>query len=196
MTEEIFERLREEAEREHLPVMREKTASLLKEIVGKLRPERILEIGTCIGISGLTVLSSCEGKLTTVEIDADLAERARQNFRRAGFSERAEVIEGDCTECLKYMESNRYELIVLDGPKGHYAELLEVLKPMLEEGGVLFADDVSFHGKVNSGYKEHKHRTIVRNMEEFLRKITSDEDFRTEIFAIEDGVAVAVKEKK
>ncbi len=196
MTEEIVARLRAEAEKERLPVMRKETALLLAETVKKLRPERILEIGTCIGISGLTALSACEGRLTTVEIDPDLAERARENFRKAGFSERAEVIEGDCAECLRYMESNRYDLIILDGPKAHYAELFGTLKPMMRDGGVLFADDVSFHGKVNSGYNEHKHRTIVRNMEEFLRKLTSDEDFRTEIFAIEDGVAVAVKEKK
>ncbi len=196
MTDAIFARIRAEAETERLPVMRERTALLLQETVEKLRPKRILEIGTCIGISGLTALSSCEGVLTTIEINTDLAERARSNFREAGVSERAEVLEGDCFECLKYMELNHYDLVILDGPKGHYSELLDVLKPMINENGVLFADDVSFHGKVNSGYTEHKHRTIVRNMEEFLKKLASDKDFNVKIYDFEDGVAVAYKEKK
>ena len=194
MTEEIVARLRAEAEKERLPVMRKETALLLAETVKKLRPERILEIGTCIGISGLTALSACEGRLTTVEIDPDLAERARENFRKAGFSERAEVIEGDCAECLRYMESNRYDLIILDGPKAHYAELFGTLKPMMRDGGVLFADDVLFGGWVNGKNPvPEKRRMLAEHIREYLTAVCADEDFITSILDIGEGVAISVK---
>ena len=87
--EEILARaseIREESRLKALPVMREGTAALLASLTSARKPAQALEIGTCAGVSGLTALAAGAQKLTTVEIDSDLAERARKNFAECGKS--------------------------------------------------------------------------------------------------------------
>lgn len=190
---EYIKKLRAQAEAERLSVMREKTAELLAVLSENLRPSSILEVGACIGCSGIAVLSSCEGKLTTIEKDAALARRARENFASCGFAARAEVIEGDCYEVVSLIRDSRFDLIVLDGPKGHYDELFLLLYDMLNEGGALFADDVGYHGKTAEVVTAHKHRTIVRAMRKFIS--AAEESGNAEFYDIEDGVAIVRKER-
>ena len=191
---DLAAKIRSDASSAYLPVMREKTCDLLFGVAEKLRPSEILEIGTCVGVSGLTVLSACRGRLTTVEIDAERAEIAGENFAKAGFSDRVTIVNDDCFVALDYLQDNRYDLVVLDGPKGHCDELFSRLKPMLNPGGVLFVDDVDFHGLTEGkAYPDHKHRTIVNATRRFLQRISTDPDFIVERYEIEDGVIVATK---
>ena len=65
---------------------------------------------------------------------------------------------------------------------------------MLNDGGVLFADDILYYGLVNSEEKViHKHRSIVNNLRKFIEEIKTDQDFKTEIFDFEDGVSISIK---
>lgn len=190
---EYLRRIRQDAEGKHIPVMREKTAELLEETVKVLLPERILEIGTCLGVSGITVLSSCQGRLTTLDIDGDIVDIARKNFDYCGLSDRVEFIEGDCFKTLSIMRNNSYQLIVLDGPKGHYGELYGILMSMLEKGGILFADDINFYGLTKLEDCGRKHRTIVRAMRKFVDLAAEDKSADAQFYDIEDGVAVIRK---
>lgn len=187
---EFLKELRVSARGEYLPVMREETTELLAKITESIRPKEVLEIGTCLGISGITVLLSGAERLTTIDIDGNVIEKAKQNFLRCGVRERAEFIEGDCFETLKYMGNNRYDLAVIDGPKSKYCELFDIIFPMMNKGGIIFCDDVDFYGKVKEANPERKHRTIVRGMQAFYEKIKNDDRISAEFFEIEDGVAV------
>jgi predicted O-methyltransferase YrrM len=61
-------------------------------------------------------------------------------------------------------------------------------------GGVLFTDDVLFHGLVQQeGTVAHKHRTIVNNLRKYIQAASNDADFDTKLYEIEDGVCVSVK---
>jgi len=55
----------------------------------------------------------------------------------------------------------------------------------------LVADDIFYHGLVKGGYPEHKHRTIVFRLREFIEKISTDKDFETTILELEDGISVS-----
>lgn len=186
--------LRRTAREKYIPVMREETAALLAKITAELKPESCLEIGTCLGVSGITVLSNGGKILTTMEIDGERLLEAEKNFTACGLRRRVEFIEGDCFEQLKFIEGNRYDLIIIDGPKGHYDLLYKRLFPMLSVGGALFADDIGFYGKTSGeAYPKHKHRTIVTGMREFINLISSDRNAECKIYDIEDGVAVIKK---
>ena len=197
MTEEIIDQIRSRAERDHLPVMRRETSKLLARTTEALRPTCALEIGTCLGVSALTVLSHSTAKLTTVDVDADVQEAARRYIDRCGYLDRTTFVTDDCFAALAYLSDERYDLIVLDGPKGHYDELYRLLIPMLNPGGVLFCDDVDFHGLTEGkGYPDHKHRTIVYGMRRFLDLVAADTDVTTERFDVEDGVLIVKKQDK
>lgn len=196
MRAEVSEKLRlmrEDAAARNLPVMRERTAAFLSAVVADKNPLQVLEIGTCTGVSGLTALAAGAQKLTTVELDPDRAYEARRNFAECGYGSRVTVIEGDCREIIGYLEGNAYDLVILDGPKSDLWTQFDECVKMLKKGGVVFIDDVNYHGMIAAEGTPHKQRTIIRNMREFLAKLKTDERVKTTFYDDEDGFAVAEK---
>lgn len=186
---------RERAREAGQPVLRKETFDVLINLSERLSPKRILEIGTNVGLTGAALLiKNPQAKLTGIEIDEDLASAAKENYKKYGVETRAKIFVGDASEIIPVL-TGEYDLIFLDGPKGHYYEYLPYLKTLLNAGGVLFADDVAFHGYVK-GDAPRKHNTIKHSIENFLQDLIGDENFKTQInFDVEDGYCIAEKIK-
>lgn len=186
--------LRSKAWQNYVPVMREKTAVLLAEYIKKHQPKNILEIGTSIGTSGLICLNNAKSKLTTIEIDEDTQDKAKDNIKHCGFYDRVEFVLGDCNQVVFMMDGNHYDFIVLDGPKSHYLELYKMLITKLTSKGIIFVDNVSYHDLTNAeGEAKRKHRTIVKAMREFLQYVDNDKSVTVTKYEIEDGVIAIEK---
>lgn len=186
-----LDELRKKALDKHIPVMRPKTAELLSEELKRQCPKKVLEIGTCIGLGVITMLLNGAEHVTSIEIDEERYFEAKKNIEEFGFSLRAELILGDCKEIIPMMDNNRYDFIVLDGPKSFYADAYPYLKMMLTPSGEIFIDDTSFYGLVNKeGIPVRKHRTNVLCMRDFLNKARNDKCFNCREYEIEDGVMI------
>lgn len=191
--EEIFRYVslvREEGEREHLPVMREKTAAFLSSLLSSRRPKQILEIGTCLGVSALTALAASDASLTTVEKDENRLERARMHFRECGVLSRVTLICGDCLEAIECLKGNRYDFVILDGPKSNLETQYEECFALTKPGSVFFIDDVDYHGMIEGEEAPHKQRTIIVAMRKFLQKLKEDKRVNATFYREEDGFAV------
>ncbi len=192
----FVDELRKDAWQKFIPVMRESTAKLLAKYIEVSQPKNILEIGTSIGTSGIICLNNCQGNLTTIEIDEDTQEKAKENFGKCNLLSRAELMLGDCNEIIFMMNGNNYDFVVLDGPKSHYLELYKMLITMLSSKGIIFVDNVDYHHMTNKqGEPKHKHRTIVRAMREFLSYIENDNLVTLTKYDIEDGIVVIQKKQ-
>ena len=177
---------------EYVPIMKDESMALLSKFCAENKPKRILEIGTYIGFSASVMLSACDGSLVTLEKNAENAKLAQKNLSL--FGDRAKVILTDAYDYIARQDIGKFDLIFLDGPKGQYINYLPYLKNLLNDGGLLIADNVYFHGLVRQeGTVKHKLRTIVVNLRKFLKAITTDLDFETTIFDVGDGVSVSKK---
>ncbi len=186
--------LRKKAWEEYIPVMREQTARLLAECVKKNNPTQILEIGTCIGTSGIIALNNSNARLTTIEIDEEVQKKAKENFAECGLIDRVEFLLGDCNEVVFMMDGNSYDMVILDGPKSHYLELFKTLFPMVKKNGIFFVDNIHIDRFVESdGEAKKKHRTIVKGMKDFLDYLDSGIDVIVNKYDIEDGVLIIKK---
>lgn len=189
-----FEKFSFECREKYIPVVREQTAKLLCDLVQKNAPQNILELGTAVGYSGsLMLLSSPKSKLKTVDINSQLCDKAKQTFLKYNVADRAEIF---CSDILSYLEAEtqQFDFIFLDGPKGQYIKYLPHLKRLIKSGGIIFCDDVLYFGMVMDDSKViHKKITIVRNLREFISKCQQDADFETELLDIEDGVLILRK---
>lgn len=185
--------MREKAKSDNNPVLRDKSFELLIKTVTEKKPERLLEIGTNVGLSGIAMLLCSENaRLTGIEIDEDKKCEAESNYVKFGVEKRAKIFLGDAGEILPLL-SGEYDFVFLDGPKGHYSEYLSHILPVLKKGGVLFADNVLFRGYVGGKVKTpHRFATVKHGMEKFLEEISS-ENFDTKIYDMEDGVSVSIK---
>lgn len=188
--------LREQAKLQGEPVLRDKSFEILLEKVKEKRPERILEIGVNLGLSGIAMLlTSNTSQLTGIEIDEEKIKLAKENYKAFGVQDRAKIFLGDASEIIPVL-TGEYDFIFLDGPKGHYFEYLPNLLAVLKVGGVLFADNVLFRGYVGDKVKTpHRFNTTKHSMERFLSAITTDENLSSQIIDIEDGISITEKLK-
>lgn len=188
--------LREKSKAKKIPVIRDSSFNFLLNLVRLKKPQRILEIGMANGCSAIgMLLESQNSHISCIEINEDIALEAKKNFADFALSERVTVFIGDANEIVTKLTGN-YDFIFLDGPKGHYREYLPYLLPILNKDGVLFADNVLFRGYVDGKEKKKKrYNTTIYSMQDFLKGISENEELRTTIFDIEDGVSVSVKIK-
>ncbi len=191
------ERIKKYAEKNHVPILRDATAEVLIKTIDEHKPESILEIGTAIGYSaGVMLNAGSEASMVdTIEVDADVQKIAKKNLKKAGYKKRVNFLLGDAKDVLKSLDKT-YDFIFLDGPKGQYIKYLPTIKALLNKGGVLFADNVLYRDMVFTDRMiPRKKRTIVRNLEAFLTDLKEDENFKTDIIGVEDGVSISIKGK-
>lgn len=105
-----------------------------------------VEFGTSFGISSIYLAAAMRdngGRFVGSEIDRSKAEVARHNLDEAGLSAFSEVREGDALQTFRDLAAP-IDLVFLDGWKDLYLPVLELLKPKLRRGSIVFADNIYF----------------------------------------------------
>lgn len=193
--EKIIEKLENEryyAKNNFVPIIRDKSAKYLYDFVKNNNFKNVLEIGTAIGFSGSIILGAGAENLTTIDINLEYLEMAKNTFSKFDFLKNTEIYFGDA---LKYItqfknENRKFDMIFLDGAKGQYVNYLPILSDLLNENGVIFADNVLLHGMVESNeIIPHKKRTMVVNLRKYL-KLVNEYPYETKLLHLEDGIAI------
>ena len=157
-------------------------------------PKTVLELGTSTGCSGIAMLKTLKDmKLTTIEKNADIRSEAIENFKKYGVYDRVNSLIGDSLDIVMHL-TGKYDFIFLDCNKSAYATLYPLLKDLLNDGGVIFADNVLFRGYV-SGEKEvpKDYKTLVKKIDDYNQIASKDKDMLTCFFDVGDGIAVSFK---
>lgn len=122
-----------------------KDGRLLRLLTEATDAKHVVEIGTSNGYSGiwfLLALRTTGGKLTTHEIDAERASKARENFKRAGVEDMVTLVEGDAhEEVLKIKDP--IDIVFLDADKSGYIDYLKKLMPLIQPGGLIIAHNMN-----------------------------------------------------
>jgi predicted O-methyltransferase YrrM len=183
-------------EKEDLPLVDAEVGALLRVLATAVNASRILEVGTCIGYSGIWLAGALPpgGMLLTMELDPDRATIARDNFSRAGLSDRVNVMVGDA-ERLVAKVAGPFDLIFQDGAKKLYGPLLDRLVALLCPGGLLVTDNVLWDGEVVPGYTAVPQRKAedTRAISEYNVRLNAHPQLLTSIVPLRDGVAISVK---
>lgn len=186
--------IKEKAIKEHIPIIMDDTLEVVAKILEQAKPKRILEIGTAIGYSAIRFSEYLQndGIIDTIERDEEKAKEAIKNIKELNLEEQIHVFIGDALEILPTMKGP-YDIVFIDAAKGKYPIFLEQALRMLENNGIIIADNVLYKGYVMSDYNKHKQRTAVRGLREFLKKLEENENLQTEILNIGDGIAISKK---
>lgn len=117
----------------------------LRDLAIKVKAKRALELGTSNGYSGIwiaTGLRQTGGHLITMEIDPGRAELARENFRAAGVDSLVTLTEGDALKEVPKLRGP-FEFVFIDAWKQDYVKYLHMVLPLVPEGGVIVAHNVT-----------------------------------------------------
>ena len=184
-----------------VPVIRTESHKILEEIVSKVNPKHILEIGMAVGYSGITMLEASTANLITIEHNEDFIKQAKKNFKSHNLSKRVKILEGDClVEISKLLSSENFneyfDFIFLDGPKAQYNLMFEGLLKLLAKGGTLVADNVLFRGYVEGETEAptKRYKTIIKRLNTFIENAKNNPQTATfELKNTEDGIIILTK---
>jgi predicted O-methyltransferase YrrM len=127
-----------------LAVSRE-TAVLLYMLARSIRARTIVEFGTSFGVSTLHLAAALRdnggGRLITSEFEPSKVARARANLAAGGLVDLVEFREGDALETLAVDLPDTIDLLLLDGAKGLYPDILRLLESRLRPGALIVADN-------------------------------------------------------
>ncbi|MGY4236337.1 putative O-methyltransferase YrrM [Bradyrhizobium sp. USDA 4449] len=130
-----------------LAVSRE-TAQLLYMLARSSRARAIVEFGTSFGMSTLHLAAGLRdnggGRLITSEFEPSKAARARENLSAGGLIDLVEIREGDALKTLSADLPERIDLVLLDGAKALYPEILDLVEDRLNPGAIIVADNADF----------------------------------------------------
>lgn len=183
------------ANENYIPIIFREVKSFFEFLLPLANPSKILEIGTAIGYSAMLFASVCpNAHITTIEIDEERFEEAYENIKKAGFSDRIQLILDDASNVLPYLKTT-YDMIFIDAAKGQYRDYYQWSKKLLSKGGILIFDNILYKGlPANRELVNHKHRTIANNLISFNREVMNDKDFTSSILPLGDGMIIARKE--
>jgi caffeoyl-CoA O-methyltransferase len=159
----------------------------LLTIISKiLQPKNILEIGTFTGYAALCLAEglSQEGKLTTLDVNEDLAYLPKKYFAESDFSDQIYFKIQDAKEFLKETDEI-FDLVFIDADKENYAEYFRLIKPKTKSGSVVMFDNVLWYGKVLDENPKQKQTQVIKELNDLVAK---DDDFENLILPLRDGV--------
>lgn len=130
-----------------LPVSRE-TGGLLYMLARSTRARHIVEFGTSFGISTLHLAAAIRdnggGRLIGSEFEASKVQRARQHLLEGGLADLVEIREGDALKTLAVDLPESIDLLLLDGAKALYADILALVESRLRPGALIVADNTDY----------------------------------------------------
>jgi predicted O-methyltransferase YrrM len=130
-----------------LPVSRE-TGNLLYMLTRSMRARDVVEFGMSFGISTLHIAAGLRdnggGRLITSEFEPSKVARARQHLIDGSLIDLVEIREGDALKTLAVDLPETIDLVLLDGAKALYPDVLALLEPRLRQGALVVADNADY----------------------------------------------------
>ena len=106
---------------------------------------RIVEFGASYGISTLYLAAAARanhGRLITTEVHPKKCAAIQATIHGAGLTDVVELLAGDARETLSGIDG-AIDFVFLDGWKGLYLPVLNILKPKLRHGALVVADNIT-----------------------------------------------------
>ncbi|HCA82792.1 MAG TPA: methyltransferase [Flavobacteriales bacterium] len=157
-----------------------------------IKPRRILEIGTYTGYSALCIAEgmTADGKIITIDINAELEERVRGYFAESPYSGKIDFRVGNAVDLIPGIEE-KFDLVFIDADKINYPAYFDLVMDKLNTGGFIIADNVLWSGKVLM--EEELMDKDTKAIHEFNSKVQNDSRVENVLFPIRDGLMIVRK---
>ncbi|MBC3982053.1 O-methyltransferase [Streptomyces sp. AC563] len=169
------------------------TGAALRLLAATADAKAVAEIGTGTGVSGIHLLHGMrpDGVLTTVDLEPERQQFARQAFRAAGFAgNRARFIPGRALDVLPRLADGGYDLVFCDADRAECLDYLAESLRLLRPGGLVCFEGVFADGRtVESAVQP----TEVLRLRELLRAVRESTVLQPSLLPVGDGLLCAVK---
>lgn len=163
---------------------------VLSMISKMVRPTHVLEIGTYTGYSAICLAEGIDpkGKLITIDVNEELAEKVSGYFKEANLLSIIDYRIGDAAEIIPSLEES-FDLVFIDADKENYSLYFDLIIDRVRKGGFILADNVLWSGKVLDEKPDKDTRAII----EFNTKVSLDSRVESVLLPIRDGIMILRK---
>lgn len=177
-----------------VPILSWQSGDFLEQLVKISKPARVLEIGTAIGYSSIRIARNLAKKslLHTIEKSKDNIKLANNYIERSGYVNKIEILEGDALSIMPKL-SKKYDFIFLDADKEDYKKLYDYSILLLKRGGIIFIDNLLWHGHAASKSIPASYRRSTKFIRDFNRLFMAQRNIKTTILPIGDGIGLGIK---
>lgn len=181
----VLQRLEEQNRQEFLPSIGPIKGKILERVIKQNKPRKILEVGTLYGYSAIFMASLLpeDGRVMTIEIDHENADKAAENIEDAGLSGKIRIITGDALKVLPAIRDT-FDLLFLDATKREYLQYIQLAEKNLKKGGVVVADNVGL---------------MKDQVRDYLKYVRKSGNYRSETVKVrleskvQDAIEISVK---
>jgi predicted O-methyltransferase YrrM len=187
--------LREYANLNNVPIIKDAGLAMLEQIIMLNRPLRILEIGTAIGYSAIRMNRLIDSEIYTIERNENMYNEATKNIKAINKENKIHIIYKDALEAFDDVKDIKFDLIFIDAAKAQYKKFFEIYTKLLNDNGMVVCDNMLFHGLVNDSNYENMSRSLrglVRKLKDFHEYLLTNESYDSAIYDIGDGMAVSI----
>lgn len=164
---------------------------LLSMISKMIAPQRILEIGTFTGYATLCLAEGLQknGLIHTIDINEELEDMVRANFKKSDFDAQINYQIGDAKQIIPTL-IDTFDLVFIDADKKNNATYYEMIMDRVRSGGLILIDNVLWSGKVLDQEKTDQKTTSITNFNEL---VSSDSRVEKLILPVRDGLFIVRK---
>ena len=157
-----------------------------------IQPTNILEIGTYTGYSAICLAEGLkeDGKVVTIDINAELEDFALSYFEKASVSNKIDFSIGNAIDIIPSLQET-FDLVFIDADKTNYSNYFDLVIDKLPKGAYIITDNVLWSGKVVQEVEERDMET--KAILEYNQKIHNDPRVENILFPIRDGLMIARK---
>ena len=193
----IVEEMERDAKDHFVPIMERSGIDTFLGLLSIQQPKALLEIGSAIGYSAIRLAqSNPELHIATIERDDERHAKAVEYIRRADLTARISLFKGDALEFdVTTLPYRKFDALFIDAAKGQYKRFFEKYEPLVQNGGIIYCDNMFMHGMVflEDADIPKRNRTMIRNLKAFTDWIMSNDAFETFLLPVGDGILIARK---
>lgn len=191
----VLAEMEAQAEREGIPIVVPETGELLHVLALARGAQRVLEVGTAIGVSTLYLARALPdgGQIVSFEVDEQRHRAARGYLERAGVLHKADLRLEDARAGLASLEGT-FDFAFIDGVKAQYGDYFDALLPLLAPRAVLAVDNVLMSGTVAEGRSNGQWTDEqIAGARAFNERLLAQTELSGTVLPVGDGVLVAVR---
>lgn len=164
----------------------------LSMISRMIRPDRILEIGTYTGYSGICLCEGLNpgGKLITIDVNEELESFTRRYFDQTPYKDQIDYRIGNALDIIPTL-TDTFDIVFIDADKINYSSYFNLCLDKTRTGGFLIADNVLWSGKVVQQLKKIDKDTQA--LLDFNRMVHEDPRVSNMLLPIRDGLMILQK---
>jgi Predicted O-methyltransferase len=175
----ILEEIEKIAKENKLPIIGKNKGKIIVDFLNKHKSKKLLEIGTLIGYSAIFIASYTKAKVTTIEINEEIAKIALKNIKNAGLENKIKVIIGDALDVIPKL-NDIFDSMFIDAEKSQYLKYLILAEPKLKNNSIIIADNV---------------KKFENEMKDFLNYVRNNKLYKSITIEVDDDALEIIIKK-